>query len=388
MGPWGIGGERVTDAAVQRRDLAAAIGQGVLGYYLGALGVTLVLLARDFDVNILSLGWLSNGFGVSLVLLGLMGSFVLRFGAAHVLKLVVGLVGVGGVLLAIGPGLAPAQAGAIALGVGGAGVVLCTPAMVVGERMAQRLTMVSAASSVTGVIAPLLLGGVELATGNGRLALLVPLPAVVALALMRVDGPPLESAQRLDSARIGVVLRGWGAMVLGIAAEFGFVLWGAARLIDIGLSEAEAALGAAAFPVGMAVARLVGARSAGHRHALALACGSTIVGAVLIALFDAPAMLIAGLGVGGVGAAFLYPLTLAALVGAARLPTRTVAPIATTASGAAVLLGPALFRVVARAGGLEWGFLALVPLAVAVMLIVPRPPAAVGVDCQRTVVSG
>lgn len=357
---------------MSREDLAAAIGQGVLGYYLGALGVTLVLLARDFDVDVLSLGWLSNGFGVSLVVVGVLGSAVLRLGAARVLKVVVGLIGVGGVLLALGPGLAPAQAGAIALGAGGAGVVLCTPAMVVGERMAQRLTMVSAASSVTGVVAPLLLGGAEVVAGNGRLALLVPLPAVVALAFMRVSAPTFGPTRRFDSSRLGVVIRGWSAMVLGIAAEFGFLLWGAARLIDVGLSEAQAALGAAAFPVGMAVARLVGARSAGHHRALGLACGATIAGAVLIAAFSTPVMIVIGLGIGGVGAAFLYPLTLAALVGASGLPTRTVAPIATTASGVAVLAGPALFRLVARSGGLELGFLVLVPLAIAVMLIVPR----------------
>jgi len=358
--------------ASPRGDLAIFVGHGVLGYYLGALGVTLVLLARDFDVDVLALGWLSNGFGFSLLVVGVVGSAMLSLGVARVLRVVVVLVGIGGALLAVASGLGAAQIGAVLLGAGGAGVVLCTPAMVVGERVAQRLTLVSAASSITGVLAPLLLGGAEVLSGNGRLALLLPLPAVAALALMRIDAPPPEPAVRIRSSQIPVLVRAWSAMVLGIAAEFGFLLWGAARLIQVGFSEAQAAAGAAAFPIGMVVARVAGARWAGHRSTLPLACAATLVGAALVATFPVPAVIVAGLAIGGVGAAFFYPLTLAALVGATRLPTRTVAPIAATASGVAVLMGPALFRLVARSGGLEAGFLVIIPLAIAVVIAVPR----------------
>lgn len=346
----------------------------MLGFHLGALGASLVLLARDFDVSVLSLTWLSAGFGVSSVLLGLTGPIVLRLGAERLVRVAAITLAAGGALIAVAPTLPIAQIGAGLLGIGGATTVLCTPALVVGAGMARRLTVVTAASSVTGVIAPLMLGAADRLAHSGRLALLLPVPFALALAIRRLPDVPAPSSPvgAPTILRRRVVVRGWLAMVLGISAEFGFLLWGAARLVDAGLGTAAAAAGAAAFPIGMAVTRTFGSALAGRARALQAACGCAAAGAALVALPFGPIAIIAGLAVGGVGAAFLYPMTLSVLLETSQLPRHRVAPVATTASGVAVLFGPALLREVADVGGLQLGFLVILPLMAALVAVVPR----------------
>lgn len=356
-----------------RLDLAAAGAQGVLGFHLGALGSALVLLARDFEVPLLTLGWLSSGFGVSLLLFGLVGAKALQLGATNLTRISVVVMAGGGALIAVAPTLGLAQLGAGLLGIGGAASVLCTPALVVGSGMARRLVLVTAASSVTAVVAPLALGLTDrLTVDSGRLAMLIPIPFALALAVRRLPRLPVVIEERSSMVRRRVVARGWLSMVLGISAEFGFLLWGAARLVDSGSSTVQAAAGAAAFPVGMALARVFGFRFAGHRDALRIACGLTALGALLVAAPAGPIVVMAGLAVGGSGAAFLYPLTLSVLLETSQLPRHRAAPIATAASGAAVLLGPALLRVVADFGGLRLGFLSILPLMALLVIVVPR----------------
>jgi MFS family permease len=357
-----------------RLDVAAAGTQAVLGFYLGGLGATLVLLARDFAVPLLTLGWLSSGFGAASLLMGVIGSKALRLGPERLARAAFVLLATGGVLIALAPVLTVAQLGALLLGVGGAVTVLCTPSLVVGQGIARRLTLVTAGSSVTGIVAPLALGLTDRFGAHGRLALLIPVPFALALAARRVPRPPVVEREGTHVVRRSVIARGWATMVLGISAEFCFVLWGAARLVDSGLTTGQAAGGAAAFPIGMAVARLAGARFAGRRATLTIACGCTALGALFVASPFGPAAVIAGLGVGGLGAAFLYPLTLSTLVETSHLPRRQVAPLATSASGVAVLFGPAVLRQVAEIGSLQLGFLTVLPMMALVVLVTPRTP--------------
>jgi hypothetical protein len=356
-----------------RLDVAAAGTQAVLGFYLGGLGATLVLLARDFDVPLLSLGWLSSGFGVAALLMGAIGSSALRLGPERLARGAFVLLATAGVLIAFAPVLVVAQFGAVLLGVGGAVTVLCTPSLVVGQGMARRLTLVTAGSSLTGIVAPLALGLTDRFGAHGRLALLCPVPFALVLAARRVPRPPAFDNAGAGVVRRNVIFRGWAAMVLGISAEFCFVLWGAARLVDSGLTAGQAAGGAAAFPIGMAVGRLAGARFAGHRATLQIAAACTALGALLVASPFGPVAAVAGLAVGGLGAAFLYPLTLSTLVESSQLPRRQVAPLATSASGVAVLLGPAVLRQVAEVGSLQLGFLTVLPMMALLAVVRPRP---------------
>src|SRR4249919_1686539 len=111
-------GRRVSD------DVVVGVAQAALGYLLGSLGACLVLLARDLAVPRTHLVWLSAGFGVALLVAGPVGPLVLDGGAHRLLRISAAVLAAGTCGLAVAPTVVLAQAGALMLGVGGAGFVL------------------------------------------------------------------------------------------------------------------------------------------------------------------------------------------------------------------------------------------------------------------------
>ena len=245
--------------------MAVAFTQGSLGYLLGGLGPCLILLARDLAVPRSGLAWVSAGFGAGLLLLGVIGERLLAIGGRRVLRISASALAVGAVLLGAARSVHPAQAGALLLGVGGAGIVLATPVLVTGARAAKQLAVVTGLSSLTGIGAPLLISAVDAGSGLGRLALLLPVPLLSWVALRRRRAwaaarlpPPVAAAPGPGAARRAVR---WAlAIVCSVSPEFAFVVWGAARLEDSGLGPAAASAAAAAFPVGMAAGRFLAPR--------------------------------------------------------------------------------------------------------------------------------
>ncbi|MGC3998347.1 MAG: hypothetical protein QM767_13075 [Anaeromyxobacter sp.] len=333
--------------AAGRADAAVGVSFACLGYLLGGLGGCLILLSRDLAVPRGELAWLSAGFGVALLVVGGGGRAVLHLGAARLL--VVGCLGLaaGSALLALAPAVLPAQAGALLIGVGGAGVVLAAPALITGAGVAARLTRVNAASSLAGVGAPVLLGAIDRLTGHGRLALLAPVPALLWL-LLRLRRAPLHPLPPELPVSPGVhehvppfqVAVRWLAIVAAVCPEFAFLVWGAARLKDSGLSEAGAAAAAVAFPIGMGLGRLAGPRSLGRLSAVGVGVTLAVAGTLLVTAPVGPALVAVGMTAAGLGISALYPVAQARLVETPGLGLRRGSALATVASGVAVLGAP------------------------------------------------
>lgn len=346
--------------------MLVAIAFAGLGYLLGGLGGCLVLLSRDLGVPRGALSWLSAGFGGALVLVGVIGSGALRLGAGRVLRGGCAAFAAGAILLAVSSSLGLAQLGALLVGLGGALSVLAAPALLAGVDAGARFTRVNAASSLAGVAAPVLLGAVDAATGHGRLALLLPAPALLALAVRRGRAAPaavqVPGGVEAEGAAAGwrVAVR-WIAIVAAVCPEFAFVVWGAARLQDSGLGAAGAAAAAAAFPVGMGIGRLLGPRVVPETRAIGAGAGLGILGALLVAAPVGPAAVATGVALAGLGIAVLYPLTLARLVHTRGLGLRRGSALAAVASGTAVLAAPVALDRLASGVGLRVAFLAAVP---------------------------
>ncbi len=375
-------------------DVAVGIGLVAVGYLLGSLGPCLILLARDLDVPRGELTWLSGGFGVSLLLFGAAGTWLLSAGPARLLCGTAAGLAAGMALLAASPSVLAAQTGALLAGVGGAGLVLVAPTLLAGDALGARLTRVTAASSIASVAAPLLISAVNATTGKGRLALLLPLPALlwlVAVSLRRhtrapgalaasmpIDDAPsasrasprasrqLESAlSRRLSARAPVALRaavGWLCIVLAVSAEFAFVVWGAARLQDTGLRAPAAAAAAAAFPIGMAAGRLVAPRLPAALPLVPLGAGLAVAAALAVAAPLAAPLVTAAMAAAGLGIAVLYPVMLARLVRTPGLGPDRGAALGAAASGTAALASPILLDRLAGPAGLRSAFLVVAPL--------------------------
>ncbi|HKE15096.1 MAG TPA: hypothetical protein VKB80_09540 [Kofleriaceae bacterium] len=366
-------------------DLAVAVALGAVGYLLGGLGPCLILLARDLRVPRGQLTWLTAGVGGALLLLGVAGPWLLGARPARVLRASAAGLAAGLALLAAAPTLRAAQLGALLIGLGAAGMVLVNPALLAGPGMAARLSRVNAVSSLATVSAPLLISAADPLTGSGRLALLLPLPALVwllAAPLRQPDAAPsaaLPAAPALParppaSASLpGPVAPraalGWCSLVFAVSAEFAFLVWSAARLEDAGLGVAGAAAAAAGFPIGMACGRIAAPLFMRALPVEPLGAGLAMAAAVVVAAPVGPAAVTAAIAAAGLGISLLYPITLARLVSTPGLGAGRGAALGAAASGTAALLSPILLDAVASRASLRASFLVVIPLLLAMLAL-------------------
>jgi predicted MFS family arabinose efflux permease len=368
-------------------ELAAGVAQAGIGFVLAGLGPCLILLARDLRVPLGALSWLSAGFGLGLLLSGIAGTRLLRLGTRRLLSASATCLAAGAMLLATAAWVQVAKAGALLVGLGGAGLVLACWALLSGPGAAKRLTYANAASSLAGILAPPLMGAVDALTGRGRLGLLLSVPPLLWLAFKSPNAPdpvpggsprPPESGAHARPSFWGVAAR-WTCVVAAVSAEFAFVVWGAARLQASGLSPSAAAACAVAFPVGMGVGRLLAPRMVDRVPVVALGAALGMASALVAAAPAPPLLAVAALGGAGLGIAPLFPLMLARLMGMPGLGARRGASVGTAASGVAVLGAPVLLNLIASHTSLRAGFLvAVAALLVTVLLSFPRAASSVG----------
>ncbi|HYD40499.1 MAG TPA: hypothetical protein VEB43_06690 [Anaeromyxobacter sp.] len=361
--------------------LTSYVVQAAFGLLLAGLGPCLVLLSRDLSVRRESLAWVSAGFGVGLLLVGASGEHLLRVGAWRLLQLSAALQGLGGALLALAGAVTAAQAGALLLGLGGAATVLATPVLLAGAGGTARMSLAFGLNSLTGIAAPLVMSAVDAVTARGRAALLLAVPALLWAAVRpaRLAPPPTPEAATLHRAAWAPGTRKkatfwWLALVASVSPEFAFVVWGAARLQDSGLGATAATAGAAAFPLGLALGRLVVVpRLLGGRFPLAHAgVALAALAALTCAAPLGPAAILVACLVAGLGLSPLYPLTVAQLVRIPGMDPGRGSAVAALGSGTAVLLAPLLLGLLARVVPLRFGFLAAVPVLLLVSVLHAR----------------
>ncbi|WP_424533031.1 hypothetical protein ACOZ38_21725 [Sphaerisporangium viridialbum] len=368
-----------------RGDLQVGIAQAALGFCVTSLGATLVMLSRDLSVPVGSIAWLASAFGAGLLVAAAAGPVLLRRGPRPTLRAGALVLASGAALLALAPSPALAVGGALLLGLGGAGLVLVTPALLDGPGVAVRLTRVNAASSTAGVLAPLALGALDSLGPSGRLVLLAAVPPLLIAASLTTRhgttgagsrgagtaGVNLRSGRRESVSRREVARR-WTRVTLAVSVEFCFAVWAVARLQETGVTPGEAAGLGGAFAIGMALGR-IGAPRLIQRVRIVPLCTVTIAaGALLVVATNGPVPVAAGLALAGLGVAPLYPVTLADLVATPNLRGSHSASLGALASGTAVLLAPAALAALSQVADLRLAFLVTVPLLVALTAMSPR----------------
>lgn len=431
----GAGGAQGGDEIVrERRRVARQVGfaQAALGFTVNSLGACLVLLARDLGTPPGQLAWLSSSFGTGLLAVGAAGRLVLRRGPRPALLAAALVTAAGAALLATAPVAPLAATGALLLGLGAAGLVLVTPALLDGPDAA-RLARANAAGSVSALLGPPAIGALDAAGASGRLALLLAVPPLLFLAADARSRPPVISDAHagrpaadvygslrgagipsdprssrsatdargrrpdVDAAGAGdssPVIEGgdggrgspvgwrtavaWVAIVVAVSMEFCFTIWATARLQGTGLAAGAAAAAATAFLAGMAAGRLVAPRLLEREvPVVPLGCGLAVAGTLAVALTDAPIPVAAGLVVAGLGIAPFYPVTLARLVRVPGLTGARSAAYGALASGTAIMAAPAVLAALAGALDLRAAFLVTVPpLAAVLAAVTARGPRA------------
>ena len=184
---------------------------------------------------------------------------------------------------------------------------------------------------------------VDLTGRTGRTALLLVVVPLFVLA-RSARGPVADPGPPPSPGGVPAgVARRWVAIVLAVAVEFCFVVWGAGRLTETGLGDGTAAALASAFPVGLAVGRMGGTRDdAAGWPPVAVGAAATAAGTALLVTGDSPATAAVALAIAGLGVAPFYPVLLGDLMAVPQLSAWRAASLATLASGTAILAAPAV----------------------------------------------
>ncbi|TWD72390.1 hypothetical protein FB561_7381, partial [Kribbella amoyensis] len=354
----------------------------------------------------------SSAFAIGLLIVAAVGPFVLRSDARMLVLRAGALVcASGAVLLAVAPSLVIALLGGLLIGLGGALMLLVVPLMLNGPDAASRIARANAISSSLSIFAPLIIGAVDAFAPTGRLALLLTPPPLILLTFLcgrvstvgvagadadrtvyatpapdgSVSASPAPSRQRRMRTPAGTAFTRWSRVVLAVSVEFCFVIWAVARLVDAGLPAPTAAVLGSAFPLGMAVGRLIGPVQLGRWPAVAPGVAVAAVGTVIVCASDSAALVTVGLALAGLGVATLYPITVADLIGTPGVRPAQLASLSAFASGTAILVAPAVLAALAGVVDLRTAFLFALPLLAVLLVIRVHHPAsaATGERCGQ-----
>jgi hypothetical protein len=359
-----------TTADAPSRDVGRVVGfaQAGLGYLVACFGPYLAGISSELDRPRGELVWLTMTFGAGLVLAAVTGPAVLRAGTGRVLRLACAGMALGAAAMALSPHLAAAGTGSVLVGLGCAAIALATPSLLRGPGAAKRIVIAVGVASAAGVSAPLAFGALETLGLPGRWAILLPVPVLLAAVVHRTVLGPQDAPSARTRIPVAPAALGWLGVVLSVACEFCFVVWGVARLVDTGVALGTASALGASFGVGMAAGRLVGPRFVDRPWAVPAATATTAAGTLLVYAGGDPYTVTAGIAVASLGIAPLYPIMLGRLVSVPDLSDRHSASIGSLASGTAILAAPAALGWLDAQIGLREAFLLPIPL-LAVLLI-------------------
>lgn len=364
---------------------------GCLGYLLTGLGVILPQLRAELHLSRVEVALYPSAFSVGLVIVGLTGNRVVsRFiGSGAVTASLVAL-GTGAALLGSGLSRYVTAAGALMLGLGGAGLFYLIP-LALRSRHKNSITVAVSEghglSSAASTVVPLVIAATIVGAGGWRLGYLA-IPLVVIAAILVVaahrgllsvqfadaSGPPVRP---LAFARF---FGYWLRVVLVVIAEFCMVFWTtdflkSERAMTSGASAATATLLVLGMAAGRALAGLA-TRRWRCRPLLVGSASTALAGFALVWLIDNQVTTGAGLLVTGLGLALLYPITLAQAIDAVPGNQDWASARCALASGVAILTATVGLGQIADQLGLNGAMLLMPAVLVAFLLLMScwNPP--------------
>ena len=351
-----------------------------MAFLLNGLGAVLEPLQKDLHVSRGVVAFYPSLFAAGLLVVGLAGGRVVSWmGRAAALRLALGGMLLGGLLIAIPAGVATFL-GALSLGLGAALLIQLLPAMLSAihpRAPAAAIGEANGLASAASILAPLAVSGALIAGLGWRPGYLI--PPLVALAAITLPAWLLRipnsrtSPREIDAGVPRRMLGRWVDVLVAVSIEFCVVFWAASALIawdHASLSLAPALI--SLFLLGMATARALSVqiiRRIPNQRALILAC--TGVATAGFALFWAAPTLTfaaAGLLVVGLGVALLYPTTVSRVVAAWPHAPDLAAARAALASGLAIGGAPFLLAQLSDVIGLRMAFF-IVPALLLVLAI-------------------
>jgi fucose permease len=358
---------------------------GLVGFFAfmeTVLGPIMPFLRRELDLGYAAASLHFSAFALGAVLLGFFGDRIVgRWGRRAALWGGAFGVAAGALFLISSPSAWGTVPATFAMGICGALVLVTSQAVLSdrhGEYSAVALTESNVTASACAIVAPLLVGA-SAASGLGwRVALVLPVVALVMLAARFYsrtrDLPP--NAAKDNAPADGPTLPPlywafWTLVALGVASEWCVGYWGADFLADgTGLTRPAAATSLTAFFAAMLVGRIASSRLARTRAPailLAMTLFVALLGFPLFWLSPGTLLVLAGLFLTGLGIGGVYPLGVSAAIAAAPGNTDAAAARLAIGGGGAILVAPFVLGALADRVGIGTAFGIVVPMLLAAL---------------------
>ncbi|WP_119066892.1 MFS transporter [Aggregatilinea lenta] len=287
----------------------------------------------------------------------------------------------GALILAIGMHPAITIAGAWMMGFVGTFLITCIQSGLADRHGPLRtiaLTESNVGASIGAGLAPLLVGGLQRIGIGWRSALYTAvLVWAVAYLVWRRDPMPLpaeETAAPVKRSRRGTLPRlfwiYWATLVIGVAIEWSFVVWGADYMTSVGgLRRADASMLMSLYFLAMVTGRFGASRLSRRiepNRLLRIAIGITLAGFLGFWIAPANVVMVAGLFVAGLGVCNLFPLLMSLAVGVGADHSDEASGRVMAGAGVAIFGGPQILGAVADEAGIQaaYGIVGVLLLAV------------------------
>jgi len=322
-------------------------------YNLNVLGPITPFLKEELQLNYTVSSFHFTAFAIGILLIGIGGHLVIqRLGTIR--SLWVGLFGmsISVFLLLMGRHPAVTIGASFIMGLVGSLALAIIPGAIAdqhGKMQAVAFSEANVIASIFATSAPLLVGWFANSLGwRWAVGTMAVVPILMFLGLGK------NSAPRASSGEIPVAQGPlprlywiyWVGIVLGVAAEFCMVFWGANYMDQVlGLATADAARAVSLFLAAMIVGRILGSRLVQRLSARAVVTVSIAIAGIGFLLFwrtENSILGLVGLFFTGLGIANFYPLLLSLAINAADGDTVQAGARATLASGTAILALPLL----------------------------------------------
>jgi MFS family permease len=358
----------------------------VWGYVLYGIGNATPYLRIDLGLTDFQAGLHASALAVGVLVAGVGADVIARWvGSRWLMDVAVAVLVVALGLVILAPSLPFSLTGAFLMGLGGGlvgtdvNIRFNRPSSVETRRL---IGQANALSMVTAAAAPVVIGLAVAGLHAWKVALLLPLAAIIALTVLRPRAAEARSSVRPPRTRLPAAYWfAWVLLVLCVSIEFSFVFWGSTIVGKrTGVSTADATLLASLFVVGMfagraAIGRGLGAGRA-SRGILAVGLCVVLVGSGLVWVSTVPILSGLGLLLGGLGTSPCWPVGLTAALQSAPKAPVSAAARSTLASGVAVLLAPSALGLASDTVGVVGAWPIIIAIAVAalgVLAVTPRP---------------
>ncbi|NQV05749.1 MFS transporter [bacterium] len=350
----------------------------VFSYGMALLGPAMPLLREDLGISRTIGGMHFSALALGSIASGLTSARLIRRFGRRTATLAGGVVlGIGGLVIALGGSPAVTIFGAYLLGHGGNIMLASMQAALSDHHGSFRAVAIGEANALSGLVfflPGLVIAAVEWTGAGWRWAFTLPAIAwlVVFLPVRKLDVAPPHRDPEESSNRLlpGFVWTFW-ALTLAIAVEWSLSGWGAGYFVDEGgVTESTSAALVTLFYLSMAVGRFGGSLLSRRSDPLGMVPWSIGVatGGFLV-FWAAPGVgwMIAGLIVAGLGVANLFPFITSVLFSLAPGRAETASAAVSVGGGMAVFAAPLTLGLIADGAGLAVAF-SLIPVLLAAVV--------------------